>query len=348
MPKISFCITCMNRLEHLKKTLLINITSALVDYENIEFVLLDYNSSDGLSEWVLANMKREIDLTILKYFQTFEPLFYQRSHSRNMAFRLASGDILVNIDADNFLGTGFVKSIIENMIEGVYMAVEEQPFGESRFKDVMGRICVWKKDFLNVRGYDENMAGYGFEDTDLKARLKKSGLKTIPIKKPIFLKSIKHDNYIRIENEGLNKNIHSVAVRQLKPFSSEVFFFFQNNLYEKATIIDTFFGGGFSEKIKVINKQNQVVIKELSNGYWIQKGDDLRIDKHLQISINDDSLQWFYPSDSKILTELIYTFSALKNKKKYFENLTNQHSWINRKGFGQGNVLKNFKEKIVV
>ena len=45
--KISICTTCMNRLDDLKQTLPQNILDN-ADYTRTEFVLIDYNSSDGL------------------------------------------------------------------------------------------------------------------------------------------------------------------------------------------------------------------------------------------------------------------------------------------------------------
>lgn len=335
----------MNRLQHLKKTLPINIKNALAEHENTEFVLLDYHSSDGLSDWVRANMKQEIDKQILAFFQTFEPQSYHRSHSVNMVFRLATGDILVNLDADNFIGKGFTKWIHEKMINGSFMATEET-VDENRFKDVMGRVCVWKGDFLKVRGYDERMVGYGFDDLDFKTRLTKIGLHLIPIKKVTFLKSIKHDNWVRIKNEGILQNLHVVTVRHIEPFFSEVFFFYKNYSYEKVMIIDTFFHGKFAEKIKIINKLNQVVIENLTNGSWEFNQKDIQLDGKNLISTNDDFLYWFYLTNFEIMNELIYTFSALKNKKTYFENNKKNISMINKDGFGKGNVIFNFNKKI--
>ena len=51
LPRISFIIACMGRLHHLAQTLPKNINWN-VDYPNLEFILLDYNSSDGLAEWI--------------------------------------------------------------------------------------------------------------------------------------------------------------------------------------------------------------------------------------------------------------------------------------------------------
>ena len=50
MKQISFCITCMNRLKHLKNFEKNILDNFLVD--EVEFVVLDYNSQDGLEEWI--------------------------------------------------------------------------------------------------------------------------------------------------------------------------------------------------------------------------------------------------------------------------------------------------------
>jgi len=85
----------MNRLHHLKETLPMNVADNATT-ENIEFVILDYNSTDGLEAW----MQQKFDIFCGKvvYFKTTQPTFYNRSHSRNMAFRLASGDVVCNLE----------------------------------------------------------------------------------------------------------------------------------------------------------------------------------------------------------------------------------------------------------
>ena len=346
LPKISFCITCMNRLEHIKKTLSVNIFHALADSDNVEFVLIDYNSTDGLELWVKGNMMQHINEQTFVYFRTTQYNSYHRSHSRNMVFRLASGDILVNLDADNFIGKGFVNFILENITQSYFLAVDETINGK-RFKDALGRICVWRDDFEKISGYDETMAGYGFEDLDLKTRLKQIGLKLKPIKNSRFLKSIKHDNSLRIENEGISKNLYCVTVEHLEPFKSNICMFYNDNSYEKVTIIDNIFRGNNSEKIEVINELDQMVLTEYFSGKWTKNQNSIHFEDQL-LSESDESLDWFYPYDFKIIQELIYSFSAIKNKRKYFDNIKNSGAGINSNGFGHGEVIKNFKEKIIL
>ena len=345
-PKISFCITCMNRLEHLKQTLPINISHALFDSKYIEFVLLDYNSTDGLETWIKEEFLQNYNNQVLRYFRTTQPLYYHRSHSRNMIFRLASGDILVNLDADNFIGKGFVNFILKTITPLSFFAVDETLNGKY-FKDALGRICVWREDFETIRGYDERMAGYGFEDLDLKSRLKQIGLRLKPIKNSRFLKSIQHDNGLRIENEGISKNLYCVAVKHSEPFETIIYVFYKDNSYEKATIVDNIFRANCSEKIEVINELYQMVSEEYVSGKWTQNQDFIYLENQI-LSENDESLDWFYPSDFKIVQEIIYSFSAIKNKKIYFENIENKGSEINQIGFGGGKVIRNFKETIVL
>ena len=54
--KMSFCIVCMNRVHQLKETLLKNINDN-GDYDNLEFTILNYNSLDGMDEWLKENMQ---------------------------------------------------------------------------------------------------------------------------------------------------------------------------------------------------------------------------------------------------------------------------------------------------
>ena len=62
----------MNRLSHLKETLFENIEKN-ISYKNVEFILLDYNSTDGLEDWIKSNFKEYINKGILSYYKTSEP-----------------------------------------------------------------------------------------------------------------------------------------------------------------------------------------------------------------------------------------------------------------------------------
>ena len=70
--KISVCTTVMGRLKDLQETLPKNIEDNL-DYPNVEHVILDYNSQDGLEDWIKANYMQEIDDGRMLYARTDQP-----------------------------------------------------------------------------------------------------------------------------------------------------------------------------------------------------------------------------------------------------------------------------------
>lgn len=212
--KISFCTACMNRLYHLMVTLPRSIENNK-DCD-CEFLLLDYNSSDNLEDWVKKNMLSYIDSGLLVYYKTREPNCFLHSHARNLMFRLASGDILVNVDADNICPPGFGRYILQTLEEGdVFLhGSKELEVKDPHYKGAYGRLVLSREAFYKVRGYDESMVGWGYEDDDIYNRLKNLGLKEKSIEKE-FLSVIFHGDEEREQHvsisishsEYLNKQI---------------------------------------------------------------------------------------------------------------------------------------------
>src|SRR5690606_18126835 len=130
---------------------------------------------------------------IVKYVYTAEPDVIRLSHSKNLAFRLSDGEIVCFLDADNFTGKGFASFIIQHFANNrkTFLSVDRSVQASDNF----GRICVRREDFIRVRGYDESMVGYGWEDIDLINRLKQLGLAEAYISDTTFLKAITHSNF---------------------------------------------------------------------------------------------------------------------------------------------------------
>jgi len=161
--KISLCTTCMNRLENLKVTLPANIKSN--SYSNVEFVILDYNGQDNVGDWIKTEMMEHIESGKLMFLRTEEPKFFSMPHAKNIASLAATGDIVNNIDADTFAKNNFAEFINKLANEQPEKAI----FAKSR-QLLRGRLGFWKKEFIDLNGYNEKMTGYGNEDENLMYR----------------------------------------------------------------------------------------------------------------------------------------------------------------------------------
>ena len=122
----------------------------------------------------------------LVYAKTREPEFFHHAHAKNMAHRLGSGDVLCNVDADNFTGprfANFLADIFEDdkgvIVHPAFQRVKEKPLEERGF---YGRIAMTRDSFFNLGGYNENrFKGWGTEDTHFMLRGYALGLKPVSI-----------------------------------------------------------------------------------------------------------------------------------------------------------------------
>ena len=170
--KVSLCITCMGRLHHLKQTFFKNLEDN-ENCEQLEFVLLDYNCPDGTGEWARKELSGLIRSGRVVYYREKTVKYYSSPHSKNLAHDLAGGDVLVNLDADNFTGAGYAESVRQ--------AFEVDPFLVGQIptphRGLSGRVAIGKTDFHQLRGYDESFTGWGFDDLDFVGRARQIGLK---------------------------------------------------------------------------------------------------------------------------------------------------------------------------
>ena len=177
---ISICTTCMNRLDDLKQTLPVNIEDNIL-YDNVEFVVLDYGSSNNeMYKWLTEDkrMREYIELRLLNYYKVHGVNFYSMSHSRNVAFKVANGSIVNNVDADCFTNKGFAAFINRTANE----CPEKAMFAKSK-QLLRGRLGFYKNEFIELLGgYDESLTGYGHDDQDLMNRAWELGFTMMPFR----------------------------------------------------------------------------------------------------------------------------------------------------------------------
>jgi GT2 family glycosyltransferase len=347
--KISFATVCMNRLHHIRQTLPKNIEDNK-QYENVEFILLDYNSTDGLEDWVRENMQEHIQSGKLIFYRTTEPEYFKRSHSRNMAMRLCEGDIICNVDADNYTGNGFAEYINKkfNKTKNIFLAGSfSEQFME--YKDSYGRFCAWKDDFIKIGGYDEEMESYGHEDTDLYERFGRYGRIEVNIGQIQYLHSISHSDQERTGNEFFRKNILKFYMTYLGN-GRRVLFLYRNGMFEMGTLVENYYSLPSPSAI-----QEQGWLK----GKWEEDHNELRLTfedntAHSMYTDNDRAnymsnekegkLLYSHVTNSTLLYNMMLSYSIITNSNRIHLNETKNKIKVNESigGFGKGIVYKNF------
>jgi len=351
MYRISFCTAIRNRLHHLRQTLKQNIEDNY-NYLELQFVILDYNSDDGLFEWVRTEMSFYLSSGKVVYYRTEDAAFFDRSHSRNLAFKLAEGDIIFNIDADNFIGKNFAYYVNSLFESNPRIFITSGKLGTRIRPDFLGRIGVFKSDFLAVGGYDEKMDGYGFEDTDLINRLARYGLSQYKVNHKPFFRAIFHSDEERILEERKMKLIERLYISHITPSESAVILLFCDNKFQKGRIVNK--GTQYSqESSRAVNNRKTTDQFTLSETDW-QTGNWFIEKGRLTLSLDNNNVffkvqrrgllgengqQFFWATDPAIINNIIMFNSQFSNKKRMKDNRLKE---IGNTGiWGQGHVSKN-------
>ncbi|MGY3792655.1 galactosyltransferase-related protein [uncultured Aquimarina sp.] len=201
---ISLCTVVMNRKEHLIKTLKHNLSIIKEFKGKVDINVINYNSTDGLEDYLFEQswFLKGVQKGYINYYRNYSARFYHRTLPKNAIHFLAEGTYLINIDADNFVSTDYLKYCMSSINEdhNVYF----RPSRESA-SGTYGRIGIHRRDFKHIGGYNLKIENYGFEDVEITIRLRKKGVNQLLV--PAFLcqDAIDHKDEIRTENEKNTK-----------------------------------------------------------------------------------------------------------------------------------------------
>jgi predicted O-methyltransferase YrrM/GT2 family glycosyltransferase len=172
VKKISFVTACMGRLHHLKLTLPYNlqaVRNAMVDFE---WIIVDWDSKDGLGDWLWEQFPEEIDKGEIVHLKFEDKKYFDRPGTRNRGIEAATGDVIMIADADNFFSLRFILESIYHLerYENVFV-------NRGYLYSVGGKVAAHRKAWLETVGlFDESLQGWGWEDTDWKSRAIGAGL----------------------------------------------------------------------------------------------------------------------------------------------------------------------------
>jgi hypothetical protein len=164
---VSFCTFCKDHRHHLQVTLPKNLAN--IRQRDAEIVLLDWHSEDGLAEWVFSNYGAAISSGILKFYQLQENCPFSIPIAKNFVHRCATGKIIVNLDADNYIDDlWYGAQLLE---ENSILVCEKSGHG------TLGRIGLSRENLERTGGYDESLEVAGYCERDLIKRGVGLGLK---------------------------------------------------------------------------------------------------------------------------------------------------------------------------
>ncbi len=191
--KIAFVTTCKNRSFHIAETLPKNMAAN----PRSTFVVLDYGSEDDLQD-VLKPLASDR----LAVYQYQKNVGFHMTHAKNMAHRLGTlegADVLVNVDADNYLAEGFedfVESVFEDRDVFLWSGIIQGLGG--KFRGCGGRIAVTPAAFIKAGGYDESFTTWSHDDKDFNTRIQSLGYRPVATERR-YLGCIPHGDGLRFK-----------------------------------------------------------------------------------------------------------------------------------------------------
>jgi Sulfotransferase domain/N-terminal domain of galactosyltransferase len=179
-------------------TLPVNLASN--SYENCKFLLLDYNSEDGLLEYVWREHREAIESGKLVVYSYPEAKKFNMAHAKNMAHRLGileGADILVNLDADNYAPNEFAEYLADRFTKLAKHTLMWARMVKGDFaRGISGRMAYHRDAFIKVGGYDEQFNTWSPDDKDFNLRLRRLGYVPVEIE-PKYLEAIRHNDKMR-------------------------------------------------------------------------------------------------------------------------------------------------------
>jgi hypothetical protein len=275
-----------------------------------------------------------------------------------MALKLGTGDVVCMVDADNYAGPGYAQWIdsvfSSHGSDTIITTLRKEAIP---FRDQGGKFCLGRKLFHEVGGLDENLVGYGMEDTDLINRMENAGGKRVYIEDRRYLRFIEHSDEERLRHFKFTDNVGKLYIRIFQSDSAitQLLYLFKDNSFSEMRY-------RFDESLK----HNQVrsfhgwVLEE--NGQ--RKGVCRRLNGDITFTFNNGEITSYKNERTGILNSVdptrqttweevtagdelyltyIMAYTECLNRRRYVDNDKKKHT-VNPNGWGTGIVCRNFNE----
>jgi hypothetical protein len=169
--RVSFCTTVHNRLPQFARTFDHNASRVLAD-PGAEWIVLNFNSSDRLDQFMAERLPCLPPRVV--YARDMSGRRWHVSVAKNIAHRLASGEALMNLDADQRVldAADVLRRHLGHGVELLHL------WNRVKGEGTYGKIAITRELFYRLGGYDESFYPMGYQDEDLLRRAEAAGART--------------------------------------------------------------------------------------------------------------------------------------------------------------------------
>lgn len=241
--RISVCIICLSNEFTLQQTILKNIADNERSSE-VEFVVVDCNPDDTFGSWIRNHAQAYIDAGLLIYYKLCNVQRCRYTTAKNIAMRLATGEVVCYVSAYDLMGAGFVEHVRHTFARDQEICLYSAPYTihdpthNHPPGSIVGKLCVHKSNLLRVGGFDERMIKYANDDLDIINRLERSSVRKMEIFAPEFGKFLRHGIGTGLSLRQGVADLSAIYMKYSSPARTEVLYLYHDGHYEKGTLIN--------------------------------------------------------------------------------------------------------------
>jgi glycosyltransferase involved in cell wall biosynthesis len=192
LPGVSIVNCCRNRTENLLKAL----PTWLAHQTVREVIIVDWTSDESVRQSLDENGFKDKRIKVVRVDN--EPRWIL-SYAFNLGFRLAKHELILKVDADITLKPDFFDK--NPLMAGTFIAGDWTK-AEKGQEHINGFFYLRSKDILKIKGFNEYITTYGWDDDEIYSRLGTSGLQRVCVDTK-SIHHIPHDDASRLD--GVSK-----------------------------------------------------------------------------------------------------------------------------------------------
>lgn len=184
---VSLVSCCMNRTENLVKAL-----PSWISFKEInEIIIVDWSSTEPVKEHLIQYGFTD---SRIKVIRVDGQLRWILSYAFNVGFRAASYDKILKTDADIIIYQDFFAKNILN--ENLFISGDWR-IAEKGQEHINGFFYVSRNKLMRIKGFNEYITTYGWDDDDIYNRLEGSGVQRARVDTSTIY-HIPHDDSLRV------------------------------------------------------------------------------------------------------------------------------------------------------